>query len=262
VPLTPLPAPKPANSYSVPPFSNVGWLTAASKSPDVLQIFIDARASANDQSDKDAALSSSASSGKVVAARALIAYGANPNVDLSSLLVSTSAAGFRFQGPNSGSILLNAASSGNPDMVREILKYHPNLEARDHEGNTALFAAGDYLSTDADGARVECVRLLVHAGANVNARDNDGNTPLHESFQTDVEEELLKLGANVNARNNDCETPIFTTVDSDAIPLFLKYGADLTLRNKKGQTVFEATANKGPVWQAALRAATQQQASH
>jgi ankyrin repeat protein len=55
----------------------------------------------------------------------------------------------------------------------------------------------------------------------VNARDNDGNTPLHETFLTDVEEELLKLGADVNARNKDGETPIFTTVDSDAMPLFL-----------------------------------------
>lgn len=34
-----------------------------------------------------------------------------------------------------------------------------------------------------------------------------GNTPLHETFLTDVEEELLKLGANVNARNNDGAPP-------------------------------------------------------
>ena len=85
---------------------------------------------------------------------------------------------------------------------------------------------------DEDGARVECVRLLAQAGANVNARDNDGNTPLHETFLTDVEEELLKLGANVNARNNDGETPIFTTVDDNAIPLFIAHGADLGIRQQ------------------------------
>lgn len=97
-------------------------------------------------------------------------------------------------------------------MVREILQYHPNLEARNREGKTAMFAAGDYRSDDQDGARVQCVRLLAEAGALVNARDNEGNTPLHETFLTDVEEELLKLGADVNARNKDGETPIFTTV--------------------------------------------------
>ena len=95
-------------------------------------------------------------------------------------------------------------------------------------------------------------RLLAQAGANVNARDKDGNTPLHETFLTDVEEELLKLGANVNARNNDGETPIFTTVDDDAIPLFIAHGADLTIRNNKGQTVVEAAADQGPLRQDAL----------
>jgi ankyrin repeat protein len=48
---------------------------------------------------------------------------------------------------------------------------------------------------------LECVRLLAQAGANVNAHDNEGNTPLHGTFLTDVEEELLKLGEDVNARN-------------------------------------------------------------
>jgi len=48
---------------------------------------------------------------------------------------------------------------------------------------------------------LEGVGLLAQAGANVNARDNEGNTPLHETFLTDVEEELLKLGEDVNARN-------------------------------------------------------------
>jgi ankyrin repeat protein len=45
------------------------------------------------------------------------------------------------------------------------------------------------------------VRLLAQAGANVNAHDNEGNTPLHETFLTGVEEELLKPGEDVNARN-------------------------------------------------------------
>ena len=125
-----------------------------------------------------------------------------------------------------------------------------------------MFAAVDWRGSDKEGARVECVQLLAQAGANVNARDSDGNTPLHETFLTDVEEELLKLGADVNARNNDGETPIFTTVDDDAIPLFIAHGADLTIRNKKGQTVFEAAKERGPQRQAALKKATQNLQQH
>jgi ankyrin repeat protein len=109
---------------------------------------------------------------------------------------------------------------------------------------------------------VECVRLLAKSGANVNARDNGGNTPLHETFLTDVEEELLKLGADVNARNKDGETPIFTNVDNDAIPLFLGHGADLTIRNNKGETVMEAAKSQGPVRQEALRKAMQNLKQH
>lgn len=90
------------------------------------------------------------------------------------------------------------------------------------------------------------MRIFVSAGAHVNARDKDGNTPLHETFLTDVAEELLRLGANVNARNHDGETPIFATVDDDAIPLFLRYGADLSIRNNAGQTVIEAATTKVP----------------
>jgi len=226
------------------PFENVGWLNSASNDPDTLQLLIDFGASKNDQTDKDLALIGAARSGNLQGIRALIAYGANPNADFSQQIVEESSGGMTIGGQGAGSVLIYAAASGNPDMIRAILKYHPNLEARDREGKTALFAAGDYRYGDQDGARVECVRLLADAGADVNARDKDGNTPLHGIFLTDVEEELLKLGADVNARNNDGETPIFTNVDNEAIPLFVKYGADLTIRNNKGQTAIEANTHR------------------
>ena len=160
-------------------------------------------------------------------------------------------------GGDVGSVLIYAAQSGNPDVVREILRYHPDLEKRDREGKTAIFAAGEYRNSDQEGARVECVRLLAQAGSDVNAKNKDGNTPLHETFLTDVEEELLKLGANVNARNDDGETPIFTTVDDQAIPLFIEYGADLSIRNNKGEDVVEAAKEHGPARMEALRTALQ-----
>lgn len=257
VPLEPKPAPKPKEPYMGVPFKGVGWLNAASRHPETLQVFIDALASKEDQNDKDLALAGAASSGSLQAVRALIAYGANPNADLSKLTVSESAGGMTLGAPGAGSVLIYAAESGNPEMVREILRDHPKLEQRDREGKTAVFAAGEYRYEVEDSMRAECVRLLVEAGADVNARDNNGNTPLHETFLADVEKELLKLGADVNARNKDGETPIFTTVDDDAIPLFIEHGADLTIRNNNGETVMEAAKEKGPLREEALRKAIQ-----
>lgn len=257
VPLEPKPAPKPEEPYLGIPFEGVGWLNAASHHPETLQVFIDALASKKDQNDKDLALAGAALSGSLQAARALIGYGANPNADLSKLTVIESAGGMTLGAPGAGSVLIYGAESGNPEMVREILRYHPKLEQRDREGKTAVFAAGEYRYEVEESKRAECVRVLVEAGANVNARDNKGNTPLHETFLTLVEEELLKLGADVNARNKDGETPIFTTVDDDAIQLFIEHGADLTIRNNKGETVMEAAKEKGPLRDVALRKAIQ-----
>ncbi len=245
VPLKPIPAPNSKGPDMGYRFRDVGLLYAASGDMQSLEALIEAGASKNDQADKDLALTGAASSGNVDAVRALIAYGANPNADLGQLTTTENGGGMTIQGKGAGSVLIYAAESGNPEMVREILSYHPSLEMKDQSGKTAMFAAGDYRSSDKDGARVECVRLLAHAGANVNARDKGGNTPLHEIYLTDVEAELLKLGADVNARNNDSETPIFTTVDDNAIALFIEHGADLTIRNKEGKTVVEAAREKG-----------------
>ena len=262
VPLKPLPAPKPKESYMSVPYENAGWLNAASNHPETLKLLIAAAASKNDQNDKDLALAGAARSGNVEAVLALIAYGADPNADLSKLTVEESSDVMTLEAQGAGSILIYAAESGNPEMVREILRYHPRLETRDREGKTAIFASGEYRQRDNDSARVECVRLLAEAGANINARDNNGNTPLHEIFLTDVEEELLKLGADVNARNHDGETPIFTNVNTDAISLFIEHGADLTIRNNNGETVMEAAKNQGPLREAALRKAIQLSNDH
>jgi len=256
VPLTALPIPVRKNAFDSPVMEHAGWLTAGANQPDVLQLLLDARASEHDQADKDAALAVAARTGKLAGVRALIVYGANPNGN------PKRAAGRHSNESDTEvhpSVLMEAAGSGNPEVLSEILLAHPKLEQRDGQGRTAMFYAVDSRSSDMDGARVECVRLLARVGAKVDAQDEDGNTPLHETFLTDVEEELLKLGADVNSRNKEGETPIFTTVDDEAIPVFIKHGADLTIRNKKGQTVFEAATSHGPGRIEALNKAAAQQ---
>lgn len=245
---------KPGRDHSVW-MDEFGWLASASDHLRTLQVLMAWGASRYDQSDKDTALALAAQDGDLEAVKALIAYGANPNADLSRQTMTEESAGMSMSGPGDGSVLIYAARSGNPRVVREILRYHPNLEARGPSGQTAMFAAVDDYPSDHYQDRVECVKLLAAAGANVNARDKNGDTPLHETYLTDVERELLKLGANVNARDKDGDAPLFTTVDDAAIPLFIRYGADLSIRNNKGQTVLEATKDNGPIWEAELRKA-------
>jgi ankyrin repeat protein len=256
VPIKPLPAPKIDNPYGGP-FEEVQLLTAASRYPDTLQVFLDLGASKDDQREKDRALDGAARAGKLEAVRALIAYGANPNVDFMKMCnasVGVNVAAVDCEGL--GSVLISAARSGNPELVKEILRYGPKLETREQNGKTALFVAGESTKSDEDGERVECVRMLAKAGASVDARDRWGNTLLHGGYLLDVDEELLKLGADVNARNHEGETPIFTNRNVRVIPLFLQHGADLTIRNNHGETVIEAQKGRGPDWDEALRKAT------
>lgn len=254
VPLQPLPA-KPGGTSTPVFFDNATWLHAAALHPDTLQVLIDAKASQNDQNDKDLALAAAAADGNIASVHSLLAYGANPNADL-KLILPEATLGFTLTNPTSSSILTEAAKSGNPDLIRELLHYQPKLELKNQDVDAALRVAAtwQYSGYTAEGARAECVRLLAKAGADFNARDENGNTALHTPRDKDVTAALIELGGDVNARNNNGDTPLFTTDDIDSIPLLLSHGANPNLRNKAGKTALEATEKNQPRHEALLAA--------
>jgi ankyrin repeat protein len=254
VPLQPLP-PKPEGTSAPVFFDNATWLHAAALHPDTLQVLIDAKASKDDQNDKDLALAGAAADGNIGSVHSLLAYGANPNADLSKIIVPETL-GFTLTYPSSGSILTEAAKSGNPDLIREILHYQPKLELKNQYVDTALLivATYQYSGYTPEGARAECVHVLTEAGAHINSHWEDGNTALHKPRDKNVTAALIELGADVNARNNDGETPLFTTDDIESIPLLLRHGADPNLRNKDGKTAIEASEKNQPKHEALLTA--------
>jgi ankyrin repeat protein len=249
VPLTPYPS-----SHYGNPFADVGWLDASSGDPDILKAMMQAGASRDNELDRDVALSKAANSGSIESVKALIGYGANPNADFRKIVASASVEKTLLQNVGPGIILNYGASSGNAEVVKELLRYHPNLEEEDREGRTPLLAAAvEHRDTDRVGARAEIVRLLVAAGANVNVRDRRGNTPLHGAFDLDVALELLKLGVDVNAKNSAGETPLFTIPNVDGIAPLLEHGADPNIRSAAGDTAMTAATKKGsPLRQTAL----------
>ena len=170
VPLQPLP-PKPEGTSAPVFFDNATWLHAAALHPDTLQVLIDAKASKDDQNDKDLALAGAAAEGNLASVHSLLSYGANPNADLSKFTQPKTVGGMSLVYPTSGSILTEAAKSGNPDLIREILYYQPKLELKNQYVDTALLIAAtyEYSGYTPEGARAECVHLLAKAGANINA---------------------------------------------------------------------------------------------
>ena len=135
-----------------------------------------------------------------------------------------------------------AAGAGHHHVCKILLKYKPNMEARDNDGITALGWAAS--NTNAKRRAVETCDFLCKRRANVNAKDNRGNAPLLQaavSEYPDLAKTLLRHGANVNAMDNEGATPIIAAVsigDLEMIKLFIQAGA--TLRSSKGhRTVFD-----------------------
>jgi len=94
--------------------------------------------------------------------------------------------------------LINAASRGLTEAVEILLNAGANIEARTKiEEKTALLLA-------ADEGHVNIVRVLIAWRSNVNARDNDGKTALIVAAargHADIVQLLLQHGADVNTKD-------------------------------------------------------------
>lgn len=95
-------------------------------------------------------------------------------------------------------VLMRAAQSGKAEMVREILKYDPDVNAKDFTGRTAL---GSFLErTDANADTGKIVQMLVNAGTDVNSRDGDGLTAAEEARRRGSPEEAELIENAVRTR--------------------------------------------------------------
>jgi uncharacterized protein len=130
--------------------------------------------------------------------------------------------------------------------VGEILKSHPDVNARSHDGKTALmFAAywrrrSDRAFDESDGARAEIIKMLIDAGADLKKRDHNGETALFSAcFDTNAARALINAGADVNVRNKEGETPLMQCNWGEGIRLLVDSGAQLSLRDSRRYTALD-----------------------
>jgi len=210
------------------PESGYALVVAARRSDlAMLNALLDAGAAHNAIS-LDMSLHEAASSGNVEAFRLLVQSGGH--VD------ATDSAGYN--------ILMSAASSGSPAMVKEALKYGYDVNAASYASQarieashgedfanerTALMAAipEDSYEVEADGVdHAEVVRMLLAAGADPNARDSHGNTALILCWgRADIALLLIKAGADINTINEDGKTAFTNTSNEDVRRVLLEHGA-------------------------------------
>ena len=100
-----------------------------------------------------------------------------------------------------------AAFSGNLEVVRILIEYDADVNARDVDGYTPLYVASE--RENLQGGSV--LRLLLEHGADINARTNSGRTALHRASSFGILEAvrlLLENGVDVEAKNIDGETAL------------------------------------------------------
>ncbi|HJD60445.1 MAG TPA: ankyrin repeat domain-containing protein [Rickettsia endosymbiont of Omalisus fontisbellaquei] len=128
-----------------------------------------------------------------------------------------------------------AASTGNTDIVKELIEQGATINEKDGHGNTALF----YASTK------EIAKILLDKGADFNnVTNNCGHTPLHYAAGTGNKELLnflLEKGMNVNITNEHGLTPLHCAAFSKEfaiIKFLLQSGSEIDLVDSVGATPF------------------------
>jgi ankyrin repeat protein len=107
-----------------------------------------------------------------------------------------------------GTLLMIAARSRNPAMLRAMLRYPHDVDAVDSEGQTALDAV--LQANTGEFERTRAVRLLIAAGADVNHVDHSGMTPIFYACGRSLQifGMLKRAGAKVNLHALNGDTPL------------------------------------------------------
>ena len=144
--------------------------------------------------------------------------------------------------------LVDAASRGDTEQVRQLLRDGADVNEAQGDGMTALHWA-------AETGNNELADMLIYAGSHLDAGTRIGQyTPLHIASRqghADIVRALVSAGANVEAATtNSGATPMHLAAASGsaaAVSALIEGGADIEVRESRwGQTplIFAASANR------------------
>jgi ankyrin repeat protein len=147
--------------------------------------------------------------------RALLAAGANPDIQFSN----------KERGYKNLSLVNFAATSGNLTILAMLKDAGANLENSDSTGQTPLMLA-------ASRGHVEVLNYLIKSGCRLELKNESGYTALMfacKSGHLNCVKALIDNGANLNALDKDNSTPIMFAAQygyNDIVKLLLAKGAD------------------------------------
>jgi len=132
--------------------------------------------------------------------------------------------------------LAGAADSGNPEMVRKLLRYGLNANVRIQEWPLLLWAI-----ERGRGDTAGVVDLLIQGGADVNTRTNSGQTALFVCrHKPELVKPLVAAGADLEARDRNGQTALIRMAFSPGlVRALLENGADPAATTPKGDTALQ-----------------------
>jgi hypothetical protein len=181
-------------------------------------------------------LANAAGSGDVKVVQFWLARGADPNA----------APERRGTWASGESVLARALRSLSPEVVREILKYKPDLKKPiDGTEPVLSYVLEDGEMDKGETERVEIIEMLIKAGADVNARGRIGQTPIfYAIFTPGAVKPLLKAGADINARDLFGDTTFTRNAYHEPfVKELLADGADPAVVDNQGETALKRAEN-------------------
>ncbi|KAG9849039.1 hypothetical protein KCU98_g4707, partial [Aureobasidium melanogenum] len=176
----------------------------------------------------------------------------NSRTTAATMLLETGEIDLALRTHSGFSVLDNAASEGDYELVRSLLQRGADCAQTPSGKDTALHWA---VRAEKDDNLYAIVELLLEKGCDVNAGSRNGCTPLHEYMggkrgKENIVRLFLARGAGVNIQDNDGDSVLHclgqsSQASESMLELLLENNADPSLANNEGLTPVHEFAKNG-----------------